>query len=571
MKTLGTAKLSKGKWVIRAEPHVILRLKRTFGGIAKGRVSPIVLSDTIDVCRDLAWFCRRYPLKVTPEDYLAKREAEHQERDTLVERLLARRTKGTPFALAMPARDYQAAAARLALATRGLLIGDELGTGKSLCVICMLTDPRTRPALVVLPAHLQRQWRDEIGRFAPQLSVHILKQSEPYDYSVKTSPDVLICTYSKLHGWAETLAGVVKLVAFDEAHELRRGPYESRVKGSAKCTAAKVIADAAEFRVGLTATPIFNLGGEMFYIMNTLRPGALGDREEFVQEWCSGGALKEPEAFGAYMRSAGLMLRRTRQDVGRELKGLTRVPHYVNCDTSAIASIRGSAGELARIILGQAGRELAKGEQFRAGGEFDMRLRQATGIAKAPYVAEFVRMTLAAEPRVLLFGWHRAVFDVWLELLKEFSPVLYTGTESPAEKDKSKQAFCKGAARVMIVSLRSGAGLDGLQYSGCRTVVHGELDWSPSAHEQCEGRIDRDGQPDPVVSYYLLTDNGSDPVVADVLGVKREQLEGLRDPDGQRGLVQHDTAGAHVKRLAEEFLRQYPEHHRPAERATAAE
>jgi hypothetical protein len=62
-------------------------------------------------------------------------------------------------------------------------------------------------------------------------------------------------------------------------------------------------------------------------------------------------------------------------------------------------------------------------------------------------------------------------------------------------------------------------------------VVFGELDWSPSVHEQATGRVFRDGQPDPVVAYYLVSDQGSDPVLESTLGVKRMQLEGVRNPD----------------------------------------
>jgi hypothetical protein len=61
-------------------------------------------------------------------------------------------------------------------------------------------------------------------------------------------------------------------------------------------------------------------------------------------------------------------------------------------------------------------------------------MRQATGIAKAPYVAEFVRLLLDSEQKVLLFGWHREVYNIWLHALREFKPLLYTGTESPIRR-----------------------------------------------------------------------------------------------------------------------------------------
>lgn len=71
----------------------------------------------------------------------------------------------------------------------------------------------------------------------------------------------------------------------------------------------------------------------------------------------------------------------------------------------------------------------------------------------------------------------------------------------------------------MIMSLRAGQGIDGLQ-KVCRTVVLGELDLSPAVHTQFCGRIFRDGQLDPVMAYFLLADYGADPVIADVLGIK---------------------------------------------------
>lgn len=54
-------------------------------------------------------------------------------------------------------------------------------------------------------------------------------------------------------------------------------------------------------------------------------------------------------------------------------------------------------------------------------------MRQATGIAKAPYVLEFVRMLVESGESVMLYGWHRDVYNIWLERLAEFNPVMYTG------------------------------------------------------------------------------------------------------------------------------------------------
>jgi hypothetical protein len=109
---------------------------------------------------------------------------------------------------------------------------------------------------------------------------------------------------------------------------------------------------------------------------------------------------------------------------------------------------------------------------MQAAGEFDALMRQATGIAKAPYVAEFVRPLLDSGEPIVLFGWHRAVYNIWMEALAAHNPVLYTGTESATQKAEAIDAFLGGQARVLIMSLRSGAGVDGLQ-GYCNTVVFG--------------------------------------------------------------------------------------------------
>jgi SNF2 family DNA or RNA helicase len=102
------------------------------------------------------------------------------------------------------------------------------------------------------------------------------------------------------------------------------------------------------------------------------------------------------------------------------------------------------------------------------------------------------------------------------------------------------------------MSLRSGAGVDGLQ-GHCHIAVFGELDWSPGVHEQCIGRVHRDGQNDPCVAYFLIAEDGADPVIADVLGVKREQIEGVRNPN--HALIERlDTGENNIRRLAREFL-----------------
>jgi SNF2 family DNA or RNA helicase len=84
--------------------------------------------------------------------------------------------------------------------------------------------------------------------------------------------------------------------------------------------------------------------------------------------------------------------------------------------------------------------------------------------------------------------------------------------------------------------------------------VFGELDWSPGVHEQCIGRIHRDGQRKSVAAYFLIADDGADPVIAETLGLKREQINGIRNPK-QDFIEKLDMSGDRAKKLAEFYLK----------------
>jgi len=563
-RVYGSAVLHGSEWHVHAEPHVMIKARRIFSRATQTH-GTMVLRDSEEICKDLLWLMERYPLAMEPEHRARMLNAarEYDKRADAFAGVLSGRIEPKGFELALPPRHYQSIAADLALRVPGLLIADELGLGKTVMAIATLTDPRTRPALVVTLTHLPKQWEREFKKFAPSLTTHIIKKGTPYDVMERIKkkpgqlsliepefPDVLIINYHKLNGWRHTLSGIMRSVVFDECQELRRN-------GSDKYRAAEHIAHAASFRIGLSATPIYNYGSEFFHVLNVIAPGSLGEYHEFIREWCGGkmdmqgrAKVHDPKAFGTYVREQGIMIRRTRRDVGRELPALTRTPHYVDSDAKVLDKVKSSVVDLAKFLLERQGSTF---DRMKVGGELDWRMRQATGLAKAPFVAEFVRMIVESGEKVVVYGWHHAVYKVWAERLRDVKVAFYTGDESPTQKEKARADFIDGDTQVLIMSLRAGAGLDGLQQV-CRTVVFGELDWSPGVHEQCIGRVYRDGQPDPVVAYFLVSEEGSDPVIADVLGLKKAQIEGVRDPDAE--LIERLEAPEQgVRKLAEAVLR----------------
>ena len=557
MKTYGEVRLLPGgRWQVKCEPFVMIRLKRTLEGISKGEFGAVHLSDTAENVRELAWFLERFPMAIA--DGLRRWQEQldvARERDRVVEQVRAKTWRPRSFGLAIPLRRYQAVAAELALRTGRLLVADDVGLGKTATAIAVISDPRARPALVVTLSHLPPQWRAELGRFLPGLDVAVPRLGRPTPADLKRIaagdlPDVWILGYRRLEGWADVLAPLVRGLVLDEVQEMRTG--NAAAKWSAVCHAGS----SAVVRVGLSATPVYNYGGEIWNVLEPLAPGELGSRAEFCREFCRGDSsskapLEDPDAVGAMLEERGLMLRRVGADVADEVPELARplrIPHLVDADEHAIDRVKLASADLARIILSQAGGEA----KMRAAGELDWRLRQATGIAKAPFVAAFVRMLVEAGEKVVLFGWHLEVFRLWMELLRPFCPVRYTGEESLTEKERARALFVEGDAKVLLMSLRAGAGLDGLQ-GVSRVAVFGELDWSPGVHEQCVGRLWRPGQKETVRAYFLHADSGADPVIVQVLGLKQAQVDGIKDR-GRAVLAAPLDAGDHMRRLAADVL-----------------
>lgn len=547
-RTYGAIEWNGKGWAITSiEPHVAIRLKQVFARINKTAKPPFVLTGGPQLDADLKWFMDRYPLRISADDAerMGGRKMLFETQQTELGAILAPNwmpPASVGFRGNMRPYSYQVQAAELVRRTGRLLLMDEMGLGKTVSAIAAIVAPDYLPALVVPQTHLPGQWAEKIGEFT-ELRTHIVKRTTPYQLP---PVDVVICPYSKLAGWidyAET-AGF-KSVVFDEIQELRSGST------TAKGAAAQAFARLAQLVLGLSGTPIYNYGEEIWRICDFLEEGCLGDWFDFVREWCKPGPggkwlVKDTEALGTFLRESHLALRRTRTDVGHERKFANRIVHTIDHNPEPFESDAAEMTALARQVI--SGSFTERGQASR---EFDMRMRHATGVAKAKQVASFVKILLDAKQPVLLGGWHRDVYDIWLRELAAYNPVLYTGSESPRQKAKSIELFTSGASDLMIMSVRSGAGVDGLQYR-CHTAVVGELDWSGKVIDQFIARLDRPGQQHQVDAIILVTEFGSDPAVMGVLGLKNSQAAGIVDPLSEP--QEQNSDGTRIRQLAELYL-----------------
>ena len=538
-------------WTIKGEPCVTELAKRLFPG-CDGRGRGVArFTAHRRIIGDLNWLMLRYPLEIKEADRARWAEALKDAREYAIRR---ERSLTSPASVTPPDDEFrgdlmpfQKLGVGFLLSSRRCLLADEMGLGKTVQALAFLATLRSYPALIVVPPHLVRNWVRECERFLKpdgSLRVHIIRGLKPYDLP---EADVYIVHYLLLRGWKTALPDYhFGCVIFDEIQELRHS-------GTEKYSAASLLSDTSENVVGLSGTPIYNNGGEIWNVVNIIDFHFLGDWESFSREWCYGYGnmvVAKPELLGEHLRREGLMLRRVKSEVLKELPPKRRLVQEIDADDRVYRELMRPVIELLGSLraLHPEAKERAMLEEQVGRGE-----RQATGVAKAPFVAAFVRALLDNGEKVLLFAHHHAVMDVYKKELASYRPAFITGRETTRQKDDAVTRFMGEKTNLCVISLRAASGLN-LQRASC--VVFGELDWSPAVHSQAEDRAHRMGQKDSILCYYLVAPQGSDRDMQDALGLKVSQfvaLMGDKTPTLSGVQDAQQAAKAHIEKMLKQY------------------
>ena len=535
-------------WTIKGEPCVTELAKRLFPG-CDGRGRGVArFTAHRRIIGDLNWLMLRYPLEIRQSDRKRWEESLDEAREYAFRREqalnapeTAQPPEGSFSGTLLP---FQQEGLGFMLASRRCLLADEMGLGKTVQALSFLATTAAYPAILVVPPHLIRNWQREIERFLNpdgRLRVHVIKglTSQPLPEA-----DIYLIHYLLLRGWKDVLSEAgFKTAIFDEIQELRRN-------GTGKYSAASLLSESCENVIGLSGTPIYNQGGEIWNVVNILDFHFLGDWESFSREWCYGynrAMVAKPELLGEHLRREGLMLRRLKSDVLGELAPKRRLVQEIDWDDQVYRELMKPVADQLKIL--RATDDPSKRAIIE--DAICQQQRQATGVAKAPFVAAFVRALLDGGEKVLLMAHHHAVMDIFRKELKTYHPGFITGRETDAQKDAASAAFMSGKTDLLCISLRSASGLN-LQRATC--VVFGELDWSPAVHSQAEDRAHRIGQKDSLLCYYLVSPRGSDRDMQDALGLKVSQfvsLMGDAQPDGDEAFLRQSEARDRIRRLVE--------------------
>lgn len=416
------------------------------------------------------------------------------------------------------------------------LLADEMGLGKTVQTLSYIaTERQTFPILVVAPLVTLNNWQREIEKFVKKKSRNgrIIDNESSSSTIIRTgksqvlpSTDFYIINYELLYKRMKDLSKLnIKTIVCDEVHNLRS-------KTTQKYKAVKKLAalSSVSYRIGLSGTPIYNRGSEIWPIVDILKPGLLGSFKEFCEYFCyvneKGKAivLENKRASLRNELQKHVMLRRKKSDVLKELKDKVRYKEVIDSDTDYYFE------ELSKIWTKLEEEQKGAATEFDKSASYQRAIqseRQIAGIAKLPHVINFVKNIMEIEESVVVFCHHKVIHKLLNESLSEFSPVTIIGGQSDKTRQDQIDKFQKGESKLMIAGIR--AGNVGINLTRAKYVVFAELDWSPAIHRQAEDRLHRIGQKNTVFAYYLIGNGTLDDHVANVLVDKSYEIDTIMD------------------------------------------
>lgn len=416
------------------------------------------------------------------------------------------------------------------------LLADEMGLGKTVQTLAYLSsEKQALPALIIAPLVTLRNWQREIEKFVKKKSKNnrILDDKVPSSTLIRKGKaadigeyDFYIINYELLDKRLLDLSKLnIKSIVCDEVQNLRS-------KSTKKYAAVKKLAalKSIKQRIGLSGTPIYNRGSEIWPIVEILRPGLLGSFAEFCEYFCyvneKGKAIvleNKRESLRKELQKY-VMLRRKKSDVLKELKDKVRYKEIIDSDIDYYLNELGKIWKKLEEEQKNAESGFDKSASFQRAIQSE---RQAAGMAKIPHVINFVKNIMEIEESVVVFCHHKSIHKLLHESLSEFSPVSIIGGQTDTVRQDQIDKFQNGGSKLMIAGLR--AGNVGINLSRARYVVFAELDWSPAIHQQAEDRLHRIGQKNTVFAYYLIGNGTMDDHVADILVDKSYEIDSIMD------------------------------------------
>ena len=421
---------------------------------------------------------------------------------------------------------------RLAYWGAGACLADDMGLGKTLQAIAvMLSRGKQGASLVVAPASVVLNWKNELERFAPSLTPLVMNDTGCDRKALVENAseyDVVITTYGLLINEAETLAAKEwNVIALDEAHTIKN-------KETKMSKAAMELNGA--FRLLLTGTPLQNHLGEIWNLFQFANPGLLGSFQQFTEKFISpiekNGDKNRQKQLKRLLQP--FILRRTKTEVLDELPEKTEITLHVELDEQERALYENLRREaISNLEEGSATaiQTLAEITKLRQAACHPSLVYPELNLssAKSSAFMKLVEELMKNNHRSLVFSQFTSHLRLIREELdKAHIDYLYLdGSTSLPERNKLVKEFQTGTQPLFLISLKAG-GL-GLNLTAADFVIHLDPWWNPSIEDQASDRAYRIGQTRPVTVYRLIATQTIEEKIIRLHQTKKSLADSLLD------------------------------------------
>ena len=442
-------------------------------------------------------------------------------------------------------KSYQSEGFRWLAAARaaglpGVLLADDMGLGKTLQALSFLALSRQNsdaPVLIVAPTGLLANWKAEIDKHLkpgalgevvdaygaalgemkmhPQAGAETSTGRTVLDVKRWRDAGVVLTTYETMRDYHFSFAKVrFSTLVFDEVQKLKNPA--SQISRAARAL-------NADFKIGMSGTPVENRLQDLWSLMDVLWPGFLGSSRAFEQAYPAYDTEKLQALHDKIFKSVdgrpAAGLRRLKTD---ELDGLPEKHEY--SETVEMPEVQAQAY---RTVVARA---VASRDGVAAGDGMLKLLQDLRSISLHPepptdgyadmdaYVARSARLKKTIE---LLDAIHarREKALIFLESLEmqtflgDYARRRYKLSDLPARihggvPGAKRQAlvdrFQRGPAGFDLIILSPKAGGVGLTITAANHVIHLSRWWNPAVEDQSTDRAFRLGQIRPVSVYYPI-------------------------------------------------------------------
>jgi superfamily II DNA or RNA helicase len=421
----------------------------------------------------------------------------------------------------------------------GGCLADDMGLGKTAQVLALLEQRREMrekgeeigPSLAVVPRSLIFNWIEEARRFTPKLRVldhsgtdRNRREFEFSDY------DLVLTTYGTIR------RDILKLqkISFDYAIL----DEAQAIKNPASDSAKSVRLIQAKHRLALSGTPIQNHLGELYSLFDFLNPGMLGSIRALS---AVGLSIREPDKALCEMLAMAVrpfLLRRTKEQVAKELPARTEQTIYCELDADERKQYNQLREHYRSALLGRIEQQgIAKSQMHIL--EALLRLRQAAchpglldakrkkeSSAKLDALLAHVIEVVSEGHKALVFSQFTTFLDVVRAAIdQEGVPYEYLDGRTRDRQSRVNRFQTDKDCKLFLISLKAGG--VGLNLTAADYVFLLDPWWNPAIEAQAIDRTHRIGQSNNVFAYRLISKETVEEKVLELQGRKRELADSI--------------------------------------------